>query len=226
MFDFFDLGSSLEGFRTQACQFLEGLEQANPSNVHLAFSGGKSPIPFLEVLAGLHVWNHYTLSLVDDRIVPFHHEDSNARLIQEHLIDPVSFKWGIDVPFMPFFTQASLPYEVVLQQALDHYKQPHLAVLGMGLDGHTASLFPDAPEFEHAISTTDPLVLTTPQNAPHTRISLSLHALESCQELWLLISGTQKRAIFEEAAKELNPKLPISLILHSKKVLCHVFYTP
>ncbi len=193
--------------------------------IHIAFSGGKSPIPFLEYMAGLERWDDYTYALVDDRIVPPDHKDSNALLIHRHFLDKVRSKFKIEAPFTPLVTDASLPPEMILAKALESYKQPDLALLGMGLDGHTASLFSDAPEYEHALSTTQPLVLTTPQNAPHKRISMSLHALESCKETWLLISGEEKRRVFDEAAKGINPKLPISFILHSKKVNCHVFYT-
>lgn len=219
----------LDHFGCYASMFtadLDYLYATEDHYIHIAFSGGKSPIPFLEYLANLTWWDEYTCALVDERIVPPDHTDSNARLIHRHFLDRVRSKFNMDVPFTPLVTDASLPPEMILQKALENYQQPDLALLGMGLDGHTASLFSDAPEYEHALSTTQPLVLTTPQNAPHKRISMSLHALESCKELWLLISGEEKRRVFEEAAKQINPQLPISFILHSKKVDCHVFYTP
>ncbi|WP_233711342.1 6-phosphogluconolactonase [Helicobacter salomonis] len=219
----------LDSFGCHASAFTDDLDYlyaTDDHQIHIAFSGGKSPIPFLEYLAGLTWWDEYTLGLVDDRIVPPDHEDSNARLIHRHFLDKVRSKFNIDVPFTPLVTDASLPPEMILQKALESYKQPDLALLGMGLDGHTASLFPDAPEYEHALSTAEPLVLTTPQNAPHKRISMSLRALESCKETWLLISGEEKRRVFDEASRGINSQLPISYILHSEKVSCNVFYTP
>ncbi|MFC3848015.1 6-phosphogluconolactonase [Helicobacter baculiformis] len=232
--NFFELANKgtpqgyLEDFGCHASAFINDLDHRHAREhhqIHIAFSGGKSPIPFLEYMAGFKRWDGYTLSLVDDRIVPPDHEDSNASLIHRHFLDKVRSKFNIEVPFSPLVTDASLPPEMILAKALENYQQPDLALLGMGLDGHTASLFADAPEYEHALSTTDPLVLTTPQNAPHKRISMSLHALQSCKETWLLISGEEKRRVFEEAAKGINPKLPISFILHSK-VLCNIFYVP
>ncbi|WP_120950970.1 6-phosphogluconolactonase [Helicobacter sp. L8] len=225
MFEFVE-HSDTEIYAKLAYAFAQSLHNLGNKTAYLAFSGGKSPIPFLERLVGEDVaWDRCALSLVDDRIVPPDHKDSNALLIHRHFLDKVRSKFKIEAPFTPLVTDASLPPEMILAKALESYKQPDLALLGMGLDGHTASLFSDAPEYEHALSTTQPLVLTTPQNAPHKRISMSLHALESCKETWLLISGEEKRRVFDEAAKGINPKLPISFILHSKKVNCHVFYT-
>ncbi|WP_104637347.1 6-phosphogluconolactonase [Helicobacter felis] len=225
MFEFIE-HSSAEIYAKLAYAFAQSLRNLDNKTARLAFSGGKSPIPFLECLAEQDVlWDCCTLSLVDDRIVPPDHQDSNALLIHRHFLDKVRSKFNIKAPFTPLVTDASLPPEMILQKALESYQQPDLALLGMGLDGHTASLFPEASEYEHALSTTQPLVLTTPKNAPYKRISMSLHALESCKETWLLISGEEKRKVFDEATKGINPKLPISYILHSKKVLCNVFYT-
>ncbi|WP_233709796.1 6-phosphogluconolactonase [Helicobacter salomonis] len=232
MFDFFkiveeSLEESLSFVYLYADRLLSDLSCTCNHKLHVAFSGGKSPVPLLKYWAGQdYLWENYTLSLVDDRIVPPDHKDSNAHLIHRHFLDKVRSKLGIGISFMPLVTDASLPPEMILEKALGSYRQPDLAVLGMGLDGHTASLFPDAPEYEHALSTTQPLVLTTPTHAPHKRISMSLHALERCRELWLLISGEEKLRIFERATRGIDPKLPISSILHSTKVNCYVFYTP
>ncbi|TKX29468.1 6-phosphogluconolactonase [Campylobacter aviculae] len=191
-------------------------------SVNLAFSGGKSPILFLETLSKEACdWGKCNISLVDERIVDQNHEDSNARLIKTHFLKNLAEK----ACFKPFFENTDLSLDDLVKNANIFYKQPDIAILGMGADGHTASLFPEADEIDFALTTDQNIVLTTPKNAPYKRLSMSLSALERCKKLFLSIATNEKRIVFDEAAKGLNPKFPISYILHSKKVMCDVYFS-
>ena len=77
-----------------------------------------------------------------------------------------------------------------------------LILLGMGPDGHTASLFADAPasEWKHALTTAERYVSVHPGAAPHARVSLSMSALKGIDRLFLLISGERKLDILKAAA--------------------------
>lgn len=190
--------------------------------VFLALSGGKSPVTFFNLLSQTNLtWKKIYISLVDERIVPLTSEDSNSALVKKHLLQ----NSAKEAFFIPILEDPALSKELLLQFANKNYKQPDLAILGMGLDGHTASLFPEADEFRFALESEDNIVLTTPKNAPYQRLTMGLKALEKTKRLILILQGEEKRRIFEEASLAINPKLPVSYILHSRKVECDVYYS-
>ena len=91
-----------------------------------------------------------------------------------------------------------------------------VTVLGMGEDGHTASLFPSAQphELEQALAEPQPgYMVTHPREAPHARITLNLAALLAAERVFLSFAGPVKTAVFERACKGPTPALPISLVL-------------
>ncbi|MBZ7936535.1 6-phosphogluconolactonase [Campylobacter sp. B0100352/1] len=221
MHEFSDLESCNKALVEAVTLSIEQILSAK-QNVNLAFSGGKSPVLFLEMLSKKDcAWDKCNVSLVDERIVDLNHEDSNARLIKMHFLKNLAQK----AHFSPFFEDCKLSLEDLVENANKIYNQPDIAILGMGGDGHTASLFPEADEFDFALTTQKSIVLTTPKNAPYKRLSMSLSALEKCNKLFLSIATKEKQLVFNEAAKGLNPKFPISYILHSEKVMCDVYFS-
>ena len=115
----------------------------------LAVSGGRSPIAFFEALSQKDLnWQNIGITLVDERIVPTTHADSNTGLVREYLLknNAAVATW---IPVVEDGkSETELQPEVVVAYALKHYKQPDVLVLGMGSDGHTASLFPQAPQLQ------------------------------------------------------------------------------
>ena len=89
-----------------------------------------------------------------------------------------------------------------------------VAVLGMGEDAHTASLFPGAPGYARAIATDQRLAWVVPDTAPHARISFTLSALLAARELVLSITGESKLAVYRRAAQKADEALPISLVIN------------
>ena len=110
--------------------------------------------------------------------------------------------------------------------ALRHYVQPDVLVLGMGGDGHTASIFPQAPQFADTVRPDypQPLLHTSPITAPHERISMTLAAIVATPHVYLAIAGAEKRRVYDAAAQAQTAQYPISYVLHSQKVNAHVFY--
>lgn len=186
----------------------------------LAVSGGKSPIPLFEALREQDLdWSKVTVVLVDERVVPRDHEASNTALVARHLLQGPAAA----ARFVPFFGELPAQFNAEVLDALVQDATERIAglpwpldvaVLGMGEDAHTASLFPGAPGYARAIATDDPLAWVVPDMAPHARLSFTLHALLQARELLLSISGAAKLAVYRRASEKADTALPISLILN------------
>ena len=194
----------------------------------LAVSGGKSPIAFFQALSQQDLdWARVNITLVDERIVPTAHVDSNTGLVRQHLLQhrAAAAQW------LPLIDDAASEGSLknpaaAVEFALRHYVQPDVLVLGMGGDGHTASIFPQAPQFADAVRADypQPLLHTTPITAPYERISMTLAAIVATPHVYLAIAGADKRRVYEAAAQAQRAQYPISYVLHSQKVNAHVFY--
>ena len=195
----------------------------------LAVSGGKSPIQMFEALCEQALdWSKVSIVLVDERIVPRDHEASNTALVARHLLQGKAAA----ARFVGFFGELPTQFNAEVLDALVQGATERIAdlpwpldvaVLGMGEDAHTASLFPGAPGYARAIATDAPLAWVVPDTAPHARISFTLHALLEARELLLSISGESKLAVYRRAAEKADPALPISLILNQTQTPVSVF---
>jgi len=176
----------------------------------LAVSGGKSPIALFKALAQTELdWSRVTVTLVDERIVPADHPDSNARLVREHLLTGRAAA----ARFLPLVTDPTNP-DADLARLERELPLLTVAVLGMGEDGHTASLFPRAEGLADGL---DPdgrrrVLAITPPAAPHRRLTLTLAALAGAERLQLAIAGAAKRAIAEHARADAS-RYPVGAFL-------------
>ncbi|CAB3781728.1 6-phosphogluconolactonase [Pararobbsia alpina] len=192
------------------------------SHATFAVSGGSSPRRFLSVLSGQPFdWSRIDLTLVDDRWVPDDDKDSNVRFVRENLLQNAAAQ----ARFMPLVDVTRDPADQIarlnasLEPAL-----PDVAVLGMGEDGHTASIFADAPEWREAITTEQRFVLVHPRAAPHARVSWSMSALKRIDRLFLLIAGKSKLDILEKAAASPLDNA-ISKLANDKGVTLDVYWS-
>jgi 6-phosphogluconolactonase len=186
----------------------------------LAVSGGQSPIPLFEALREHDLdWSKVTIVLVDERVVPRDHADSNTALVARHLLQGRAAA----ARFLPFFRELAPTFNAEVLDALVRDAEDRIAtlpwpldvaVLGMGEDAHTASLFPGAPGYARAIATDQRLAWVVPDTAPHARLSLTLSALLAARELVLSIAGESKLAVYRRAAQKADEALPISLVIN------------
>ena len=183
----------------------------------LAVSGGKSPIALFEHLRQQPLdWASVTVLLVDERCVPHTHPDSNTALVRQHLLQD----GAAAATFVTFFDtlDAIDTLAATANQRLAALHWPlDVAVLGMGEDGHTASLFPAAPGLDTALHTTAHVAWVRPDaigHAPHPRLTLTLPTLQAARQLHLSLAGPAKQAVYRQALAQPDVALPVSLLLH------------
>lgn len=197
------------------------------SKASLAVSGGPTPVELFQILSQAQIaWNQVYITLVDERWVDKHHEDSNERLIHTHLLQ----NKAKEAHFISLKTIAENPYDGVdeiqtrLQQSLP--LPIDALVLGMGDDGHTASLFPHAENLYKGIDMqSDRLVIDMkPLTAPHDRISLTLPVILNSRHLYLQLNGKKQQQVLEQAlaGKNIND-MPIRAVLHQQKLPLQIY---
>nr|XP_031319866.1 GDH/6PGL endoplasmic bifunctional protein isoform X2 [Camelus dromedarius] len=169
---------------------------------HLALSGGSSPIALFQQLATGHYgfpWAHTHLWLADERCVPLWDPESNFQGLQVHLLQHVRVPY-YNIHPMPVHLRQRLCAEedrgaqVYAEEisALVANSSFDLVLLGMGTDGHTASLFPQSPT---GLDGEQLVVLTKSPFRPYQRMSLSLPLINRARKVAVLVMGRMKREI-------------------------------
>ena len=191
---------------------------------YLLFSGGSTPKGLFQKLASEHLdWNQITIGLVDERMVAEDSEFSNAAMLKKLFINEIS---GDKKPhFLPLVYRTD-DNEINLKTATEQLNQiglPDVVVLGMGNDGHFASLFPADPASEQSLRqiNSDALLYTMAPQFPHSRISHSWAYLRQAGKLYLHISGNDKRDLIRNQHKG---KLPIDTVLNDKETSVEIFW--
>ncbi len=200
---------------------------ARQAQTVLVVSGGRSPIPFFHALAVQPLdWACVTVTLADERWVPPDHADSNEALVRRHLLTGRAAAARL----LPLWSGAATPEAgaQALAPALAALPRPlGQVVLGMGEDGHVASLFPDAPELAEGLRTQAPILAVHPGAAPHRRLSLSLSALLQSRDIALLLSGEAKARLLAEAlGRGPVADLPVRAVLRQTAVPVSIFWSP
>ncbi|MFZ2998379.1 6-phosphogluconolactonase [Sphingobium sp.] len=180
----------------------------------IALSGGRSPKPVLAALALTPLdWDKVVVTLVDERWVAPDHADSNERLLRETLLTGAAAA----ARFVPMKNAAADAYagQAAVEEAFTTLPWPlDIVLLGMGEDGHTASLFPQAKELADGLSSQARTIAVTPPAAPHQRLSLTASAILSARHIFLQIGGDAKKTVYDRALSD-GPieELPIRLAL-------------
>lgn len=193
----------------------------------LCVSGGQSPIALFQALREMPLpWRQLTIGLVDERCVPNNHADSNAHLVRQHLLQdlaaPASF-----VPLIAHDDDEMMATPQVLARhasfTMRQLGSADVLVLGMGTDGHTASLFPDAINLPTALDPTQTPACVAidlehpPANAPHARVSQNLSMLLTARHIVLPVTGAEKQPVLDRALLAPSLALPVSHVLHQSR---------
>lgn len=192
------------------------------SRFMVALAGGSTPAGLYRLLAGepwrnVIAWDRTLIFFGDERCVPPDHPDSNYRMARETLLDHAA------IPAANVFPMRCAAAEEAAQQAADYARtltaafnlaagaapRFDLLLLGMGDDGHTASLFPGMP----ALDETQPLVVATAVPAYVrplvTRLTLTLPVLNAAAHVMFLVAGEKKRAALDAVLAGPEPANPL-----------------
>ena len=185
----------------------------------VALSGGKTPAALFHKLAKEKKlpWNNTHVFMVDERFVPYHDENNNYRMINEILMRHV------DIPaknIHPILTtietpQASaLKYEKELNSFFKSRPGFDLVLLGIGDDGHTASLFPGIPALKEKKHSA---IAVPPSGAIMSeRITLTLPIINEAENIMFMAAGSNKSGIIRKVIENEKSRLPAAMVRSRK----------
>lgn len=186
--------------------------------VSFVVPGGSTPGPVFDALCDADLeWDRVTVLLSDERWVPEDDPRSNAALIRKRLLTGRAAA----ASFIPFYMADHSPEDAL--PALTEQIAPHLpisvALLGMGADMHTASLFPRGDTLDLALADDAPdLVVMRAEALDVPRISLTARVLRDALQLHIVITGDDKRAALDRALTLHPQEAPVAAILDEAEV--------
>lgn len=185
----------------------------------VALSGGTTPRDFYRKLAETGedpTWSRIHLFLADERFVPFTDPDSNYGMLNDLLLCKVNIPMENRHPVpvgeaSPDRSATKYEDEIRAFFKIGTTDLPEfdLVMLGIGEDGHTASLFPGAEVLKDRTHITFPVYLDRER---HDRITLTLHAINNSKNIIFLVAGANKAEVTRKVLKERNASLPASLV--------------
>lgn len=198
-------------------------EVENKGYFSVALSGGKTPETFFRRLSaekGLP-WGKTHVFMVDERFVPYESEENNYHMINRTLLRHVNIS--------PKNIHPILTSEISPETAAERYEQDiisycrtvrtrlprfDLLLLGIGEDGHTASLFPGSPSLKEtghfAVS------VCPPDPLKRERITVTFPIINNAQNIFFMAEGANKARIIKEVVEDKNPMLPAALVRPSE----------
>ncbi len=189
------------------------------SSFSVALSGGKTPTTLFKKLAKEKnlPWNRTHVFMVDERFVPYHDENNNYRMINETLLRHV------DIPaknIHPISTTVETPqvsalkYEKDLDSFFSSRPGLDLILLGIGNDGHTASLFPGMPSLKEKKH----LAIVVPPSGPieTERITLTFPIINGAENILFMATGDDKAPVIREVIEKEKSRLPAAIVRPGK----------
>lgn len=200
----------------------------------LLVSGGTTPAPLYEALSKMELnWKKVKIALVDERWVDASHTASNEALIRRTLL--INNAKAAEFIGMKNASKTAAAGHAETEEHYHKLPQPFsLAIVGMGADGHTASLFPHAKGLAEALKPDSDKItaaITAKQSeitgANTERLTLTASALLKTERIVILFTGEDKLTIFNAAQKE-GPieDMPIRVLLHQEQVPVELYWAP
>jgi 6-phosphogluconolactonase len=199
----------------------------------LAVSGGSTPVQLFKRLSSIDLpWQNIAITLVDERWVAPDDAASNEHLVTTHLLQNRAA--AATFTGMKNHAKTASEGEAECERELQKIPRPFdVLLLGMGQDGHTASLFPGAARLPRATDLNSGKICMgiAPITAPHERMTLTLPAILDSKQIVLHITGENKKEVLEQAlAKGPAEEMPIRFILQhltqKQKAMFSIYWAP
>lgn len=196
-------------------------------HAYLVVSGGKTPEPLFQTLAVTKLpWDKVICTLADERWISPTLPDSNEHMVRTCLLQ----QNAAQAQFISLYNEHQcLENAVTLtNERIGVLPQFDVVILGMGEDGHTASLFPDSAEIKTALSDkVNAVTFVKPRAAPYDRITLTKTRLLNTRSIYIYLVGEKKMAVLQEALRSDDELLmPIRAFLNHPEVNIQVMWAP
>jgi len=197
----------------------------NQARASIIVSGGTTPGQCLAALAKTPLdWQRVQVAMSDERWVPADHEDSNEKLVRESLL----IYEAATAELLPVYAAGVSP-----EQRCEALQNPlpvlpfACSLIGMGADGHFASLFPDAEQLALGLDVECGrlYIPVTTGASPHPRISMTLAGISRSDEIALLFFGEEKLDVYKKALESTNG-FPVSQLIRQKRAPVRLFWAP
>jgi 6-phosphogluconolactonase len=197
----------------------DGIEENGRAS--LVVSGGSTPADLFNVLSKANLeWDKVDISLADERWVDITNDASNEKMLRSKLL----INNAVNANFVPLKTQHSDANDAVLT-CTDNLKQMRIPfdvlILGMGEDGHTASLFPCSEQIAQGLDleSGNTFIAVQPKNAANQRMSLTLPALLNSNQIFLLLTGDSKKEVINTVLSDDDALvMPIRAVINNADV--------
>jgi 6-phosphogluconolactonase len=218
--EFTDKAQLNEGFGRKIVEILE-LAISDHGKASIAVSGGSTPKPLFAFLSTQSLaWDKVNITLVDDRWLDDSHKDSNEKLVKENLL--VNKASAANFVSLKTSDDNAIDAETTISERIDAVADGFdVLILGMGEDGHTASLFPCSEQIKEGLNLERAFsaIATQPTTAPYQRMSMSLAKIIKAKNVFLHLTGDTKKQVLNQAiANHTSLEKPIKAVCENTTV--------